>query len=117
MFVLWEVYTMSILYIIAGVFHFLIPKIYKSIVPSYIPFPNTIVFLSGIIEVVLGIAILFNEIRIYALWGIIIMLILFFPVHLFMLTEKKFTKKIPKWVLIIRIPIQFILIYWAYSFI
>ena len=113
----WSLYLMSALYIIAGIFHFIKPKVYKSIIPSYIPFPKTMVLLSGIAEIILGISILYDVTRTSALWCIIIMLILFFPVHLFMLTEKKFTKKIPKWVLLIRIPIQFVLIYWAYSYI
>ena len=107
---------MSALYIIAGLFHFIKPRIYMSIMPPYIPFHTTLIYLSGILEIILGVAILFNNTHIYALWSIIVMLILFLPVHFYMASDKKFEKKIPKWALILRIPIQFILIYWAYIF-
>jgi uncharacterized membrane protein len=113
----WGLYTMSALYIIAGLFHFIKPKIYMSIMPPYIPFQNALVYISGIAEIILGVAILFNNTHIYALWSIIIMLILFLPVHFYMVSEKKFEKKIPKWALILLITIKFNLIYWAYIFI
>jgi len=38
----------------------------------------------------------------------------FFLVHFYMLTGKKAAAGIPRWVLILRIPLQFGLIYWAY---
>lgn len=113
---LWGFYVMSVIYIATGIFHFIKPKMYKSIIPRYLPWPNTIVFLSGLVEIILGSMLLFVSLRTYALWAIIIMLLLFLPVHFYMLTDPKFALRFPKWLLILRIPVQFLLIYWAYIY-
>lgn len=111
-----HLYLMSAIYIIAGIFHFVKPKVYRSIIPRYIPNPMAMVYLSGVAEVVLGVAILFEPTRNAALWGIIAMLLALLPVHVYMLAEEKFHKKFPKWLLWLRLPLQFALIYWAYSY-
>jgi len=74
------------------------------------------VYLSGLAEIVLGASVLFVYTREAALWGIIAMLIAFFPVHVYMLTDKKFQKRFPKWLLWLRLPMQLGLMYWAYSY-
>ena len=107
---------MAFLYIAAGVYHFVKPKFYLYMIPRYIPAHKLMVLLSGIAEIVLGIMLLFPETRSVAALGIILMLISFFPVHIYMLTDEvKFAKisKIFRWG---RIPLQFLLIWWAYSY-
>jgi uncharacterized membrane protein len=39
---------MSLLYIAAGVNHFINPGFYLKIMPSYLPFPVELVYLSGV---------------------------------------------------------------------
>ena len=108
---------MGLLYILAGVNHFRKPKIYERIMPPYIPAKSTLVMLSGIAEMVLGFMLLNATTQTIAAWGIILMLIVFIPVHIFMLQNEKAALKLPKWVLILRIPLQFVLIYWAYQYV
>jgi len=112
----WHLYIMAIMYIIAGIMHFITPKVYGSIIPSYIPNKKATVFWSGIAEIIVGVGILFISTRFIAIWGIIIMLFVFFSVHIDMLSNKKHKDKFPRWVLWLRIPLQFVLIYWAYSY-
>ena len=112
----WGLYVMSGLYIIAGIFHFIKPKIYKRVIPEYIPSPLLMVYLSGIAEILLGLGVIWKFTRDIALWGIIIMLLIFLQVHFYMVMNKKFSKKLPKWLLIFRITLQFLLIYWAYIY-
>ncbi|TRZ41788.1 DoxX family protein [Robertkochia solimangrovi] len=114
---IWSYYTMAVLYIVAGIFHFIKPETYKRIIPGYLPYPGTLVLLSGIAEILLGILLFFPNTSRIALYGIIIMLILFLPVHIHMVRDPHFEKYFPKWLLILRIPIQFILITWAYIYI
>ncbi|MBT8186259.1 MAG: hypothetical protein KJO73_01065, partial [Croceitalea sp.] len=52
-----------------------------------------------------------------SIYGIILMLLVFLLVHFYMLSSKKAAAGIPKWILILRIPLQFGLIYWAYYYI
>ena len=109
----WHLYLMSAIYIIAGLFHFIAPTKYREIVPRYIPYRNSMVFWSGIAEIIIGIGVLIPVFQKAALMALILMLLIFFTVHFYML---KNTKRIPKWILMLRIPLQFVLIYWAFSY-
>ena len=50
----------SLLYIIAGVNHFLNPAFYLEIMPNYIPVPLIMIYFSGVIEIILGLS-LYNK--------------------------------------------------------
>jgi len=117
MFLPWHQYVLGILFATAGVSHFSKSKMYERIIPPYIPGHKTVVLLSGIIEMVLGFMLLNPETQSQAGWGIIGILFLFFPVHIYMLQNERAALKLPKWVLWIRIPLQFALIYWAYQYV
>ena len=112
----WHLYLMSALYIMAGIMHFIKPKIYMRIMPRYLPQHKLLVYISGIAEIVLGIGIIFPLTRMFSIYGIIFMLLIFLLVHFYMLSGEKASAGIPKWILILRIPIQFALMYWAYSY-
>jgi uncharacterized membrane protein len=112
----WHQYLMGVLYVLAGMNHFRKPKLYERIMPPYIPAHSSMVMLSGIAEMILGFMILNKNTQESAAWGIIIMLIVFVPVHIYMLQNEKAAMKMPKWVLILRLPLQFGLIYWAYLY-
>ena len=112
----WHLYLMALLYILAGFNHFRKPKIYLRIMPRYLPAPKTLVYLSGIAEVILGIGICFPSTKNISIYGIIAMLIIFLLVHFYMLSSKKAGAGIPLWLLILRLPIQFVLMYWAYYY-
>ena len=107
---------MGVLYILAGMNHFRKPKIYERIIPPYLPAHNTLVVLSGIAEMILGFMILNKNTQQEGAWGIIVMLILFIPVHIYMLQNEKAAMRLPKWLLILRLPLQFALMYWAYLY-
>ena len=107
---------MAGLYTVGGMAHFLFPKVYLRIMPRYLPSPKFLVFLSGIAEIMLGVGLCFEETRNSSIYGIILMLIAFLLVHFYMLSGKKASAGIPKWILILRIPLQFGLMYWAYAY-
>ncbi len=107
---------MAALYIVAGIMHFIKPEMYMRIMPRYLPNHKTLVLLSGLAEIMLGAALLFKETRAWAIYGIMLMLTVFLLVHFYMLSGKKASAGIPKWLLIFRIPLQFVLMYWAYGY-
>ena len=113
----WHQYLFGILFVIAGFFHFNKPGIYKKIMPPYLPAHDTLILVTGILEMVAGFMFLNVETQSNAAWGIIGLLILFLPVHIHMLQHKEASLKLPKWVLILRIPLQFGLMYWAYQYV
>ena len=108
--------TMSAIYCSAGIFHFIKPKIFLKITPKWVPFPEKINILVGSVEIVLGIALLFSITRSYAAIGIIALLVAVFPANFyhFQKARKKGMHIIPT---LIRLPVQALLIYWAYTFI
>lgn len=110
----WHFYVLPVLLIIAGVMHFIKPKIYMRIMPRYLPNHKLLVYLSGIAEVVLGISLCIPALTVFAVYGIIAMLVVFLLVHFYMLSGEKASAGIPKWILVLRIPLQFGLMYWAW---
>ncbi len=113
---IWHQYLLGVLLILAGMNHFRTPKLYERIIPPYIPAHSTMVLVSGILEMIFGMLLLNKDNASIAAWGIILLLIVFIPIHIYMLQNKKASLKLPKWVLILRLPIQGGLIYWAYLY-
>ncbi|OQD41795.1 hypothetical protein BUL40_14455 [Croceivirga radicis] len=112
----WHIYLMAAMYIFGGIMHFIKPKAYLRIMPRYLPAHKALVFWSGVAEVVLGLMLCFSFTKELAVYGIIAMLAVFLLVHFYMLSGKKQAAGIPKWLLILRLPLQFGLMYWAYYY-
>ena len=51
-----------------------------------------------------------------AAWGIIILLIMIFPANIYMMMNYLNEKNPGLWITILRLPLQFVLIWWAYTF-
>ena len=110
-------WVMGVFYVLAGVMHFVRPEFYRPMMPPYLPWHDFLIYLSGLAETGLGIAILIPSIRPLAAWGIILLLIAIFPANLhialhnvpvFGATEGA---GIGNW---IRLPFQLVLIAWAW---
>lgn len=107
---------MSLLFIIAGTMHFIKPKAYLRIMPRYLPQPKLLVKLSGLAEIILGSLLVVPASKNISIYLIIFMLLIFLTVHFYMLSSKKASAGIAKWILILRIPLQFVMMFWAYSY-
>ncbi|HEX8348917.1 MAG TPA: DoxX family protein [Hymenobacter sp.] len=105
--------VMSLLYIATGINHFVHPSFYEAIMPWWLPWHGSLVWLSGVCEVLLGLFLLPIATRRLAAGLIILMLIVFLPVHIQMLVDAWQTHSPYLWVHILRIPLQFVLIWWA----
>ncbi len=113
----WHQYLLALLFILGGANHFRIPKIYKKIMPSYIPAHSSLVLATGILEMIFGFMLITQESQHIGAIGILVLLILFIPIHVHMLIHKEASLKLPRWVLILRIPLQLLLIYWVYLYV
>jgi len=100
-------------YVAMGILHFVITADLIRIVPSYIPFPDVMVYLSGGIEISLGLGLFFKKTRRWACYGIILLLFAVLPANIYMLTSGG-EFGVPHWVLVGRLPFQGILMLWAY---
>ncbi|MHA3789864.1 DoxX family protein [Flavobacterium hauense] len=112
----WHLYLMASLYILAGINHFRVPRIYVKMIPSLLPAPKTLNAVSGIAEIILGILLCIPTVSAFAAWGIIALLIAIFPANIYMYTNEKASMGLPKWVRLIRLPLQLTLIYWAFLY-
>jgi len=106
-------YTVGLLFILAGVNHFINPDFYVNIMPPYIPAHLTMVYVSGFFEVLGGAGVLIPTLRRAAGWGLIALLIAVFAANLHMVMHPAEYPSIPYWVLVARIPLQFVLIAWV----
>jgi uncharacterized membrane protein len=84
--------------------------------PTWLGFHKELVFVSGVIEIVLALLLLIPSIRSIVAWGIIILLIAVFPANVQMLLNYIKNNNPYTWIAIFRLPIQIILIWWAYRF-
>ena len=107
---------MGAIYIFAGIMHFIKPKVYLRIMPRYLPFHKPLVLLSGVAEILLGVGLFFKETKNLSVYGIIAMLAVFLLVHFYMLSSEKASAGFPKWLLLLRLPIQFAFMYWAFMY-
>jgi len=79
-------------YLFAGYNHFASPSFYLPIIPPYLfDWANQINLLSGILEIILGILLIPTSTRPFAAKGIIILLILFIPSHIYFIQKGTFT--------------------------
>lgn len=107
-------YIMAVLYILAGMNHFVMPKFYVRIMPPYIPWHKFMNYISGVVEIILGLLLLYTPYSALAAWGIIVLLIAIFPANIYHFTSTKPKKKVSKWILLLRLPFQGVLILWAW---
>lgn len=76
-------YALVVFYVIAGVNHFINPGFYLDLIPPYLPWHEAINILSGLAEILLGLALLIPSLRQKAVWAIVLMLIAFIPAHVY----------------------------------
>lgn len=69
---------------IIGVKHFTNTDFFVAIVPPIIKSKEEAVLISGVIELTLGVLLLFNQTRRLAAWGIILLLIAVFPANIYL---------------------------------
>jgi uncharacterized membrane protein len=107
---------MSLFYMWAGIWHFVRPEMYARIVPPYLPAPLVLVYVSGVAELALGALLWIPALKPWAAWGIIALLIAVFPANIHMYQLGPAATGWPQWLLIARLPLQAVLIAWAYVY-
>ena len=112
-------WMMGVFYLVAGLAHFLRPDFYLPMMPPWLPAHRELIFVSGVAEVGLGLAVFVPGLRRIAAWGIIALLIAIFPANLHIalhdvpLFGAIHGAGVWNWV---RLPFQAVLIAWAWSY-
>jgi uncharacterized membrane protein len=107
---------MVIFYALAGLNHFYSPHFYEPIMPAYISLHKLLIYISGICEILFALLLIPRYTRKIAAILIIAMLIVFLWLHVQMLIDYWKSNNKDIWIAIARIPLQFVFIWWAYSF-
>jgi len=104
----------------AGVMHFVIPRRYEAIVPDYVPISaREAVAISGVAEIVGGLAVVPAATRPAARWWLTALLLAVFPANVQMAVAPEQVKgldraSIPRWALWARLPLQAVFIRWVW---
>ena len=109
---------LAALMVAAGVLHFVKPKPYLRMMPSLLPAPLLLVYLSGVAEVLGGLGLLLPQTQRLAAWGLVALFVAIFPANVNMAVNKigLGRKTPPAWALWARLPLQGVLIAWAWWF-
>lgn len=98
-----------------GINHFVLTDFFVRAMPSWLPWHLELVWLSGVAEVVLGLAVLWPRTRRLAGWGIVALLLAVFPANVEMALHPERWAEVPEVALWIRLPFQALFLGWAWA--
>jgi uncharacterized membrane protein len=109
-------YSFGLWFALAGLYHFINPAFYLRMMPSYLPWHLFLIYLSGFLELALGLLLLVRKYTPLAAWGLIGLLVAVFPANVQMALNPQLFPDIAPVALWLRLPLQAVFIAWAYSY-
>ena len=106
--------VMGVFYISIGVSHFTSPIWYVQIVPPYLPYKLELVYISGLFEILFGGMLFFKKTRLFAGWGLILLLIAVYPANIYLAQTNGAAMNTTPLIAWGRLPVQFIFVGLAY---
>jgi uncharacterized membrane protein len=106
----------GLIFVITGLLHLVRPGIFMKIMPPWIPWHRFMVLFSGILEILFGCMLFISPVSQIGAWGLIGILIGVFPANIHMALHSEEFSFVPVWLLWSRLPVQCILIGWAYLY-
>jgi uncharacterized membrane protein len=113
--------AMTIMLVFTSIAHFKFNKGMMLMLPSFIPYKKMIIYLTGVIEILLGIGLILDKVRHPIAWIIILFFVLLLPANIYAAKNKTDLEKANYegkglsylW---FRIPLQLFFIGWVYYF-
>lgn len=110
-------WLLTVVMVAAGANHFLAAPTYVAMMPAEIPesWHLTLVYVSGIAEMLGGLGLILPATRRAAAWGLIALFVAVFPANVNMAVNhlKLGDSAVPAWALWARLPLQGVLVVWA----
>jgi len=104
----------------AGTAHLVMPGWFVAYYPTYMPFSSSaqdIVVISGLVEFVVAALLWIPRTRRIAWLSIAALMVLYTPVHVYVITHHDVIAHppltIPLWIAWLRLPVQFVFVWWA----
>ncbi len=115
----WSRRVLAAFFTFTGAMHFRAPRAYEAMMPPYIPRHKEAVAVSGVAEIVGGVAVLHPATRRFGRWWLLALLLAVFPANLHMAMNPEqvggfLTKKFPRWALWARLPLQPLAMLWVW---
>lgn len=109
-------WLLTVFMVAAGLNHFLSSDGYVAMMPSGLPAPLELVYVSGVAEILGGLGLILERTRRATAWALIALFIAIFPANLNMAVNHLplAGRALPSWALWGRLPLQLVLIAWAY---
>ena len=116
-------YVLAVGMVGIGILHFTNAPAFVSIMPPYLPWHLELVYLSGAIEIGLGLLLLPRATRNFAAWSLIALYLAVYPANIHMALHEVTVQGLPPGVeqpsrlmAWLRLPFQLVFIYWAYQY-
>jgi uncharacterized membrane protein len=107
-------YVLGIVFCATGILHVVQTSAFTQIVPPALPNPVLLVQISGVAEICGGVGMLVPALRRVAGIGLIALLLAVFPANIYMAVDAaRFAAVGPAWVFWLRLPLQFLLIWFV----
>jgi len=107
-------FSLSSILFVAGLIHIVSPSLFLPAIPIFIPFPVTCIFLTGILEILLAVGLLYRRYQDFCAKFIALYFILLIPIHIYVsfygIEIFGIQNKALLW---LRCLLQFPLIFWA----
>jgi uncharacterized membrane protein len=109
-------WLLTVFMVAAGANHFIAPAPYAAMIPDALPAHYALVYVSGVAEMLGGLGLIVPATRRLAGWGLVALFVAVFPANLNMAIHHLplGTRVVPAWALWARLPLQAVLIAWAY---
>ncbi len=111
-----NVWAPALLFLAAGVLHFVMPGFFDRIVPPWVPNARVATYVSGVFEIVGAIGLLIPATRVVAAWGLIALLVAVLPANIHMLNQARAAHASAGFIagLWLRLPLQPLLMWWVW---
>lgn len=106
---------LGVVLVLQGINHFVLDEEMARWIPSWLPSPVLLVHLSGIAEIVLGLALFVPRLRRFAGWGIVALLVAVFPANIEMARRPELLPHVPEILFWIRLPLQLAFVWWVWA--
>jgi uncharacterized membrane protein len=114
--IFWKVLQVLLAFfmIYAGIQHFIKPLFYTPFVPSFLPYEISIIYITGLLEIIFGVFLLVPKYAKLGSTGVLLLMLVFLPIHIwdvFSGTPAIGSHKAA----LIRLLVQLLFIGWAYK--
>ena len=105
----------GVAFIVASLPHFFSPERYLPMMPPFAPAPLTMIYVSGVAELLGGIGLLIPRTAWLAAWGLVALLIGIFPANVYVAISGVNAAGLPSspWYTWSRLPFQLVFIWWV----